>query len=408
MAAVTGKYLFNLFKKNIGQPYTGYYSPLQFNSQFELALIDAIDRRFKDTQDMKLQDEMSTFVKTNVIVSNFGNNSINLRPIPIISLTVSGTTWTLKTSVPFAPLSLDLYIFISGVSGFTTNPNGTFAITSFITTVKGCMGITFTTTTSTGTYVQYSGTFAFQNMTNSSPAPQIIDYIHLLNIKCKFSQPVYEPIITGSTGGTPIVVSLNWYNKLRTSNWKDNTVQVMMSGWNSNTSANGTFYIKKLNNLQFALYSDVYIQNPVVGVVNETNDDISFSLVYYNNASKYLSTQKANSLITPSWDKPAYERSGRQLNIYPVNIFGGVITTPCTEVTMDYICNPQLPYVNDQQNQVFSGTYVDATDNTFDLLTIYSEKFLYSVIDDLALIFVESTRDESLGQSATEQISRNP
>ena len=411
--AITGQYLYNLWKKTIGSPYTGYWSPPQWNNQFEMSLINCIERRYEQTQDMKFKDEMATFIKTNVVISNFGNNSINLRPIPIIGLTVSGTTWTLLTTVPFAPLSSLLYVNISGVTGFSVNPNGHFKITSFLNGVKGCTGLTFTTTTATGTYSSYSGTFSFENGASSFisptlPVPQVIDYIHLLNIKCKFAQPLYSLNTVSSTNGTPIVVNLNNYNKLRSSDWKNNPTQITMTGWLTNTAANGTFYIKKLNNLQIALYNDVYLQSPVVGTVNETNNAVSISLVFYNNANRYISTQKANALITPSWDKPSYERAGRQLNIYPINMFGSSITSPCLEVTMDYICNPQLPYVSDQNNEVYSGLYVNASDNPFDLTTIYSEKFLYAVNDELAIGFVESSRDTTLNEIAVEQIQRNP
>ncbi len=400
MALITGNYLYKYFLKKTGAPYTGYFSPPQWNILFEEAIIDAIEKRYEGTQDMKFKDEMSTVIKTNVIVANFGNNSINLRPIPIIGLTnPASTNWVLTTTVPFAPLAENLFINISGVSGFVHNPNGTYPITGFTNTVKGTVGLSFTAPAGGGgTYIQYSGTFSFQNTSNVYPAPQLIDYIHLLNIKCKFVQPQYSPTIISSTNGSPTIITTNWYNKLRSSNWKDNPIQVSMSGWVNNTAANGSFYIKKINNLQFELYNDIYLQSPVSGIANETNDNIDFGMVYYNNANRYISTQKANSLNVPSWDRPGYERSGRQLNIYPMNIFGGVITTPCTEVTMDYICNPQLPYVSDQQNQIYSGIYVDANDTTLDLTTIYSEKFLYSVCDDLAMSFVESSRDMNLGE----------
>ena len=406
---ITGAYLYTYTKKKIGMAYTGYFSAAQFNQFFEDAMISAIERRYQSSQDMKFKDEMSSFIKTNVLIQNIGQNSINLRPIAITNLdNFTGNFWRAEMNIPFAPQNVNAVIDIQGVTGFTNNPNGLQTITSITNTVKGAVEIFFTATAyGAGSYTMNSGYFSFQN-TNNLVANQLIDYIHLLNIKCKFSQPLDDLHTISSTNGTPVVVQLNYYNKLRSSNWKDNPVQIGMSGWALNTSANGTFYVKKINNLQFALYSDVYLQNPVAGVANETNSSVALTLVYYNNASKYISTQKANSLITPTWDKPGYERAGSQLNIYPMNIYSGVITTPCTEVTLDYICNPQLPYLYSPQNDVYSGTYVDANDNLFDVSTIYGEKFPFSVCDDVALFFVESTRDMNLNEIAVETINRNP
>lgn len=392
-------------------PYTSYLDPTKWNRFMEEAIINAIDERFNTDQNQKWKDEMSGFINTNVLIQNIGNNSLNLAPIVITNIVnTSGALYTLFTNIPFSTQAVNAVIDIQGVSGFTTfQPNGQFTVLSTTKTVKGYTQININTGVASGggTYIKNSGTFSFQN-TGNLIANQLIDYIHLLNIKCKFTKPIYQPTVIGSTAGTPIVVSLNYFNNLRSSSlW--NNVMVTMSGWNTNTSANGTFFIKIINDLNFELYSDINLQNPIVGIANETNSSVSFGLTYYNSANKYLSTQKINTLSIPTWDNPNYELQGNRINLYPMNIINNVITTPCTEVTIDYVCKPKLPYVNSQQNDAYSGIYLDGDDTAFDLSTIAPEKFWFSVSDNAALAYSGgSARDQELQQATGIQLQKNP
>ncbi len=412
MAKLTGNYLYLYLKNKIGAPYTGYLSITLFNRFWEDAFIQGIEKRFQQDQTQKIKDELTQFINTNVTITNIGNNALNLAPIVATSLgrvDPSGhpQDWFAQTNIPFSPLNSTGRIDINGGISKTTltYPSGRYVITSYGNSVKGTTTVYFTAIGFTGTtadYVTNSATFSLQNTTNLVPA-QLIDYVHLLNVKCNFTKPVYVPVVSSSTGGTPITVSLNWYNNLRTSSIK-NDVMITMSGWATNTNANGSFYIKKINDLDFQLYADINLQTPIVGIANETASGVTLGYTYYNAARPYLSTEKISNQNTPTEKSPRYETANNWLIFYG----DPHLDIPCTEVTIDYICKPKLPYINSQQNDAYSGVYIDGNDNVFDMSTLYSEKLLFSFTDTAGLLFSEFARDQELAQFSQLQIKENP
>jgi hypothetical protein len=405
---ITGQYLYQYAKNKAGLAYTGYLSPAVFNKYWEDAFFQAIEERFQQDQTQKVKDELSQFINSNVTVTNIGNNSLNIAPIVVSNMiNVSGTSWTLYTNIPFAPQANMAQIYISGTTGFSTfNPIGVFNVNGFGQTVNGTTSINFTATHNVGgSYNQNSATFSLQNNNNLVPN-QLIDYVHLLNVKCNFTKPVYVPLVSQSTGSTPVVCTLNWYNNFRTSSIK-NDVLVTMSGWLTNTSANGSFYIKKINDLQFQLYSDINLQNPVIGIADETNNSVSLGLTYYNSARPYLDTEVISPQNTPTEKSPRYKITGNKIVFYG----DPYLNSPCTQVNISYIGKPKLPYDNYQlveDNNLYSGTYVDAADNNFDLTTLYSEKLLLNTTDRMIIIFSEFSRDIELAQFTTQQLQQNP
>ena len=390
----TGQTLYQKWIQNTGSAYTGYVSPAIWNNLIEEALFQYIEEMYKKPQDQQERDFATSFIATNVKVTSLGNNSLNIRPIVITNIVnTSSTNWTLETNIPFAPVTLPAQIDIKGASGFTNNPNGQFPIVSFGTSVKGTVIINFTAPAKgSGSYIVNSGMFSFQNIGNTVPA-QLIDYLHVLNIKCKFTKPIYMPLVTNSTNTTPITCTVNWYNNLRSSSEKNN-VLVSMEGWATNTNANGNFYIKKINDLNFQLYSDINLQDPVAGISNEANTDISFGMTYYNAAKPYLSTEKISNQNLPTAKSPRYENTNNTLLIYGDPLLNLV----CTEVTIDYLRQPQFYEAYSYNNDAYSGIYIDSGDNNFDLTTIYAENMLFRALKYLTDIVAMSIRDGSLIQ----------
>jgi hypothetical protein len=201
------------------------------------------------------------------------------------------------------------------------------------------------------------------------------------------------PLVTNSTNGTPITCTVNWYNNLRSSSEKNN-VLLTMSGWLNNTSANGSFYIKKINDLQFQLYNDITLQTPVVGIANETSSSISWGMTYYNSAKPYLATEEISNQNTPTDKSPRYRNTNNTLLIYGDRL----LDLPCTEITISYLRQPQFYEAYSYNNDAYSGIYIDSGDNNFDLTTIYAENMLFRTLKYLTDIVAMSIRDGSLIQ----------
>lgn len=378
---ITGAYLSKLFFQVAGQAYTGYLDPTKQNRLFEKAFIQAVERRFLNKQDQKVKDEINNLISINNVLTVINNNSFYGLPLPIVNLTVSTTTWTLTTFLPHN-VAVGNTINLSGILGFVTPPNGNQAVLTTPTPTT----LTFTATTSTGTYTPNSGV---EYLVNGS----LQDYFHTLTLKAKFLKTINGlngvinglPVITGASNTSPIVVTLFNYNDFR------DYEQVTISGITGNTNANGTFYIKKLNDFNFSLYSDSLLQTPVAG--NGVYGGIPvLSRVYYNYLRLLNSDEKISSLNKPTEKSPRLEVANGLLVIDP-------LTFPCQEVTIDYIKKPLSVYT--------SGFVIDITDSVLNLSLYYNEKLLLSVVDEAVLIFSQEVRDPEMQAAAMEQISDN-
>lgn len=202
------------------------------------------------------------------------------------------------------------------------------------------------------------------------------DYHHVMNVKAQYIMPLGVNIIS-ATATTPLRITLASDVNLR----NGEAVQIA----SVNAQANGTRYVKRLRNDLFELYSDKYLITPIVGVTSFTGTGL-INRIIYNDAYDMKSNRKFSNLNAPSVYDPYYEIANTVLKIYPLDL-------TCTQITMDYISIP---------------TYIDVTNNTTDLLGIYSERFIYFIADETARIMGMSMRDDSLMMQSQSEITNQP
>lgn len=358
--AITGFTAGKYWEQKVGQSYTGYLDSTKKNRLFKDALISLVEQKYLRENTTKVYDEITFVTKTNVIFG-VNNNQLHIAPIQISNIVVGGTTGTFTTFLPHN-LVTGQVITISDVLATIFVPNGNYTVSvvdanRFQATVIG----------SSGVYTANTGTFTYATM--------IPDYWHILAIKALFSQRIYDITITGASNTSPISITLASYNKLRTGD------KITISGVLGNTNANGTFYIKKTNNFKVALYSDINLQNPVVGNGAYTSGGI-ISEVVYRYCTPYISSAKIGFLNIPNITMPSYEIADDYLKIYPQEQI-------CSEVTIDYIKTPDK--------------VIDVTDNVTDLTLYYPEKFIYAIINQAAILFAQEVRDTELFQESSQE-----
>ncbi len=232
------------------------------------------------------------------------------------------------------------------------------------------------------------GTYSNMLYLTPNTNPNIPDYLHLLAARPQFTMEL--PLtITNATNGNPIVITIKEQNAIRTSDYQVTyTEQYAISGITGNTNANGTFYVKKINTQQFQLYSDQYLQTPVVGNgIFGINSRPVLSKIYSRLATDYISIEKGAKLAYPSLEYPSYSITSNALKFYPNFL-------PCQSVIIDYVSN--------------SLQIIDTNDNTIDLTAFYTPKFLYYLTDAAALIYSQQVRDGQLESNENFMLKANP
>ncbi len=189
------------------------------------------------------------------------------------------------------------------------------------------------------------------------------DYHHVMNVKAQYIMPLGVNI-TSATATTPIRITLAGEVNLR----NGEAVQIA----SVNAQANGTRYVKRLRNDLFELYSDKYLITPIVGVTAFSGTGL-INRIIYNDAYDMKSNRKFSNLNAPSVYDPYYEIANTVMKIYPIDL-------TCTQITMDYVSIP---------------VYIDVTNASTDLLTIYSERFIYFIADETARLMAMSMRDDN-------------
>lgn len=208
----------------------------------------------------------------------------------------------------------------------------------------------------------------------------ITDYYHMMNLSAKFVQVMQSAVITDATNTTPIRITFSRDTNLRTGS------NIVVSGITTNTNANGTRYLKRLNNKVYELYSDINLQNPVAGNgVYSGTVGIAYNITY-NYAKDLKKNRKFSVLNEPTVHSPFYEIGSTNVKIYPDSV-------PCSEVTVDYISTPVL---------------IDVGDATTDLLAFYNDRFLEFVADEACRLMGMYSRDTELNQGETAEIFQQP
>ena len=209
----------------------------------------------------------------------------------------------------------------------------------------------------------------------------ITDYDRVMYLKAQFIEPCssalrgYVYIMTASQS-TPVRIKLNVNTNVRTGS------EVLISGITSNTNANGVRYIKQISNKIYELYADPNFITPIVGNGNYIGSVGAISYIHYNTANNLKSNRKFSVLSKPESTDPYFELANGVLNIYP-------LTKICSEVTIDYISSP---------------VYIDVTDAVTDLLATYSQRFIYFVMDETALLMGMISRDNEMANNEMQQI----
>ncbi len=201
----------------------------------------------------------------------------------------------------------------------------------------------------------------------------VTDYLHLLAVKVYFEQPLFLSFTSQNT--TPLLLVFTKRNNLRTGE------QVTIAGVTGNTNANGTFFIKRLNDYKYVLYADQNFQTPIVG--NGTGTNGTIARVFFNYAKPYVSDAKIGVLNVPTVEDPAYETANGKLILHPT---GGKY------ILMDYI-------------KIF--TDIDTANTTFDYETLYPYKFIQYIINKSVVLFAEQERDTELYQEGNAQLMQN-
>ena len=206
----------------------------------------------------------------------------------------------------------------------------------------------------------------------------ISDYDYVMNMKAKFVELLSTLYVSGATNTSPIQLSTSEECNLRTGE------QIVISGVTGNTNANGTRYVKRMKNDLFLLYSDINLLNPVAGNGAFTGLSGQVSRVCYYTCYNLKSSRKFSTLNEPTIYEPYYEVADTTLKIYPLEKI-------CYEVKVDYVSTP---------------TYIDCGDNTLDLLTIYSQRFLDYLCDESAMLIGKYIRDNELIANSQNELAQ--
>ncbi len=364
----TGLTLSRYLDQKVGAAYTGFLDSTKKNRLFKDALISIIERVYKADYDQKQWDEISTVTKTQYVVP-VQNNIIQTAPITITAISYGFPYITITTAVEHG-LVVGQTVTLQNVAGLTASPaiNGTaFTIDSITPNT-----ITFIVASSAGAYTVNSGQLL--------SSYYLSDYWHLLSIKLKYASRIYNVSVDAASNTSPIKVDLDVRTNLRTGD------RISIAGVVGNTNANGTFYIKVLNDFKISLYSDIHLQTAVAGNGKYLSGG-TVSRVSYFYASPLTSSMKIGVLNIPTAEDPFFEIADNKIKLYP--------TDPvCTEVTVDYIRQPNI--------------VIDVTDTTTDLTTFYPEKFLFAIVDEAAILFANIVRDLELNQTTTQEQNKNP
>jgi hypothetical protein len=203
------------------------------------------------------------------------------------------------------------------------------------------------------------------------------DYHHVMNVKAKYVVAFTDVTIIEATATTPLRITLSGEVNLRDGEG------VLISGVNA--QANGTRYVKRYKNDLFGLFADARLTTPIVGVTAFTGNG-TISRIIYNDAYDMKSNRKFSNLNAPSVYDPYYEIANTVMKFYPID-------QVCSEVTMDYVSVP---------------VYIDVTNSTTDLLTIYSLRFIYFIADETARLMAMSMRDDNLMMQTQSEITNQP
>lgn len=209
--------------------------------------------------------------------------------------------------------------------------------------------------------------------------PVISDYSDLFAVKAKFIQLISGLTITNATNASTILITFTGTNNLRSYE------QITITSVGGNTAANGTFYLQKIKANQFKLYSDKSLTTPVAGNGAYTSGG-TISRVFYNYCLPLVSDKKIDPYAQGTVRVPRFEIADQVIKIYP-------LTETCTEISADYLANP--------------NTYIDSSDNVINIELTYPLDLLYDIADQTANLFAQSFKDSELFTTSNFELQKN-
>lgn len=344
--------------------YSGYLNNSKANALFKNTMYVATDRKYLSQIDQKTFDEISAQITTESVFTINGNQIFTA---PLLLTGVAGVvgTYTITTFFPHNFIQGDLVTFsdiqgaANGLNGLSLNVNSVISSTQF-TVLTGALSV------------------ASINSGKVTSAKMVTDYMHLYAVKCKYSEPVTQRIVATS-GISPISIRYSNKTQIRTG------MQITLSGM-LNANANGTWYVRQINNTVYDLYTDAALTIPSTGGTTTSAVQGATSILWYEYAKPSFSDRKIDPYEQAQANLPQYESAGKFLKFYPRNL-------TCSEITMDYIKVPQI--------------FIDVADSTIDLSLYYPDKYLYWIIDQAIKLFSTPLRDPLLRQDINEELIVN-
>lgn len=365
--AITGQILGQYFDQRYDAAYSGFLDPVKKNRILRNGMFVCTDRRSLDSDSQKAFDEIAQQIITNSTLT-INNNRISTAPLLILSVSSAGGLYVVTTFFPHNLAQNDVVTF-SDIQGTASLLNGQSVAATNITSPTT---FEFTLGSASVSSLPSTGKITFSKL--------LSDYLHLYNVKCKFTQPLYGLSVVSTAGTSPITIRLGQNSKFRDSSL------ITLSSMTGTAAANGTWYTKQLNSTVYQLFIDADLQIPSTGGNIYNRPQGSVSITYYQDATPLFSDRKIDKLEQPSVEMPRYEFAEKLIKFYPLD-------RVCSEINIDYIRIPQV--------------FIDVTDTTFDLSLVYPEPYLYFVVDNTIKLLSTPLRDSLLRQEITSDIIDN-
>lgn len=362
---MTGVDIDNNFDWKIDKSFSNYLSPAQKNNLFMNALTNAAENKFSGL-DWKTLDEISAH-RTTERINVPQNNVHHISPLLVTSMTLAIGIVTVKTILPHYLVTGNQVSFSSvaqSAPNFNASPK----------TVTVIDDNTFTFAFG-GTLTAYPA-----NSATITTAGTIGDYLHLYTIKAKFLKQIKNATVKSVKATSPIQVVFTGRNSLRDHD------HINLSGMTC-PQANGDWYVKVLNPFTIALYIDRHLSAPSIAGPAISPETGIVSRYYYKKCTPVYSDRKGDPLEDFTPDFPGFEKADTVIKLYPLH-------STCLETTSDYLRRPPI--------------FIDVTDATTDLETIWPIKFIYFIVEEAKLLYASPTRDLYLSNDAQMEIVKNP
>jgi hypothetical protein len=206
---------------------------------------------------------------------------------------------------------------------------------------------------------------------------QLPDYLHYIYSEAEYSLDSYTFIGFSYNGVGTIKAFVDKVISLRTGDF------VKISGCPDMNEVNGDFYLKLIGRKVYELYKDKDLTIPVTSTIFYGSSATAVEYRFGKCMILY-SDQRIQTLDNSSKRNPKILISDNVLKIEP---------SGCTNFRLDYVAQPTV--------------FIDPTNNTFDLETIYPMKFLYQIIDKAAQIFDIETKDPQSFQADVALANQN-